>query len=551
MRVGIQWKVGGFLVAVLAVAFGVSTWVSTAQTTGLLESFGDQSGRLLRKSAFHGARNVFVSLETGTRGSLERGEMETFQTLLAELGSIPGVVEIGLADPSGKVVYATRRESIQQPLEREAFEEAAGTPGRVIEWEAGGDLLLLRSHQMEPDCVRCHEGAKPGDLAGVLYVRYSLKDLADARQEAAAFLARARKRGVVAGAVTGLAGLLAASAGVYLLLGARVRRPLVRLTERVREMASGEADLTHRLPASGRDEMGDLARAFNAFVENLQGLVREVLDTSEQVVEGSREILEASRASLGRAESQKERTEEAAASAQELNATVLEVARSAREAAAAAREASRTAEEGGRTVTQGVEGMDRVESRVRAIAGQVRELGERTAEIGEVMQVIDDIADQTNLLALNAAIEAARAGEHGRGFAVVADEVRKLSEKTAQATRKVRDTVAGIQEEVHRAVESVEEGLGDVERISTMVREGGEALEAIVSQAAQNAERVERIVEATEEQTVAVEGIGRNLDVIAGLASEVASGAEQTQVTAERLRERTERLQELMGRFRV
>ncbi len=551
MRMGIQWKVGGFLVLVLAAAFGVSTWVGTRQTTTLLEAFGQQSAELLRRSAHHGAQNVFMSLETGTQGSLERGEMETFQRLLDDLGSIPGVVEIGLADPSGKVVYASKAEALKPFPVREAFDRAAARPGELVQWEAGGDLLLLRAHRMDPDCVRCHEGARPGDLAGVLYVRYSLEDLAQARQEAAAFLARARKRGVTAGAVTGLAGLVAASVGVYLLLGARVRRPLVRLTERVREMASGEADLTHRLPASARDEMGDLARAFNAFVENLQGLVREVLDTSEQVVEGSREILEASRAALGRAESQRERTDEAAASAQELSATVLEVARSAREAAAAAREASQTAEAGGRTVTQGVEGMDRVESRVRAIAGQVRELGERTAEIGEVMQVIDDIADQTNLLALNAAIEAARAGEHGRGFAVVADEVRKLSEKTAQATRKVRQTVAGIQEEVHRAVDSVEEGLGDVERISTMVREGGRALEAIVSQAAQNAQRVERIVEATEEQTVAVEGIGRNLDAIAGLASDVASGAEQTQVTAERLRERTERLQELMGRFRV
>ena len=202
-------------------------------------------------------------------------------------------------------------------------------------------------------------------------------------------------------------------------------------------------------------------------------------------------------------------------------------------------------------MSEGVNGMDRVENRVRAMADQVRDLGRRTGEIGEVMQVIDDIADQTNLLALNAAIEAARAGEHGRGFAVVADEVRKLSEKTAQATRKVRDTVAGIQEEVHRAVESVEQGLEDVEQISCLVRQGGEALEAIVSRAAGNAERVERIVEATQEQTATVEGIGQNLDAIAGLASEVASGAEQTQVTAQRLRKRTERLQELMGRFRV
>ena len=548
---GIRTKVGGFLAGVLVLAFGISAWVSTVQCSGMLEAYGREAGRALRDEAHAQARNVFTSLEMGTRGSLERGEMKTFERMLRELGRIQGVLEIGLAGPDGKIAYSSRADRVRQALEPAWFRGAVTAAGRVSEEEAAGALTLLRAHRMESDCLRCHAEAAEGDLAGVLYVRYSLAGLERAEQASARFLARARRTGIVRGVTTGLAGLVVACLGVYLLLGARVRRPLIRLTERVQEMASGEADLTRRLPEDTRDEMGDVARAFNAFVANLQALVQEVLGTAEEVASGSREILAASASVLDRAEAQKDRTHASATSAEQMSATVAAVAREAHEAAETARAASETAEEGGSRVDQGVAGMDRVEERVRAIAAQVRDLGQRTGEIGVVMQVIDDISDQTNLLALNAAIEAARAGEHGRGFAVVADEVRKLSEKTAQATRQVRQTVAAIQQEASVAVGSVEQGLQEVEQSSVLVRRGGEALREIVAQIEQTAERVSRIATSTEEQSAAVGEISRNLDAIAGLASEVAAGVEQARATAERLGERTERLQGLMARFRV
>ncbi len=551
MAMGIRTKVGGFLAAVLVLAFGTSTWVSTVQCSRMLGEYGREAGRALRDEAYTQARNVFTSLEMGTRGSLERGEMETFERLLRDLGKIQGVLEIGLAGPDGKIAYSSHADRVRQALDPGWFRGAATAGGRVSEVEDAGALTLLRAHRMGRDCLRCHAEAAEGDLAGVLYVRYSLAGLVRAEQASARFLARARRAGIVRGVSTGLAGLAVACLGVYLLLGARVRRPLTGLTERVREMASGEADLTRRLPEGTRDEMGDLARAFNTFVANLQALVREVLGTAEEVASGSREILAASAAVLDRAEAQKDRTHASATSAEQMSATVSAVAREAHEAAEIARQASDTAEEGGGRVDQGVLGMDRVEERVRAIAAQVRDLGRRTGEIGAVMQVIEDISDQTNLLALNAAIEAARAGVHGRGFAVVADEVRKLSEKTARATRQVRETVAAIQQEASVAVGSVEQGLAEVEHSSALVRGGGEALREIVAQIEQTSERVARIATSTEEQSAAVGEISRNLDAIAGLASDVAAGVEQARATAERLGECTERLQDLMARFRV
>ncbi|GAB6063440.1 methyl-accepting chemotaxis protein [Deferrisoma palaeochoriense] len=550
MRIGIQLKVGGFLLGVLALAFGVSTWVATTRATRAMEELGRASALELADAAAAQARNVFTSLETGTKGSLERGEMDQFQHLLGDLGTIEGVIEIGLLDAQGVVDYASRPESVKQRFPRQEFERAAARKG-LTEMQREGEVVLLRSHTMTADCLRCHEEAKEGDLAGVLYVRYSLAHLARA-EEKTRHLVAASRRGIVAtGIVTGLSGLAVASLGTWFLLGLRVSRPIRALAARVDEMATGEADLTRRLPVKGRDEMAELAGAFNRFLANLQTLVREVLATAEAVAAGAEEILGASRAALEQAEAQKDRTHAAASSAEEMSATVLQVARDTQEAAATAQTASQTAEQGGTTVARGVEGMARVEDRVRAIAGQVRDLGARAEEIGTVMQVIEDIADQTNLLALNAAIEAARAGEHGRGFAVVADEVRKLAEKTGQATRRVRDTIAGIQTETGRAVASVEEGLGEVEASSALVRQGGEALREIVAQIEQTADRVSQIATATQQQSAAVEEISRNLDAVAELATRLAAAVEQTRGTAERLGSQTLSLKGLMARFTV
>ncbi len=550
MRIGIQVKAGGFLVAVLALSFGVSTWVATSRSTQALEEQARSNAEALRASALAQARNVFASLETGTKGSLERGEMDQFEDLLADLGKIGGVIEIGLLDPKGKIAYASRETSVGKPFDPAAFRRASTGSG-VAEVPGAGEIVLLRAHRMAADCLRCLDEAQPGDLAGVLYVRYSLADLVRAQQESRTFLVRARRASIATGVVTGLAGLLAAALGTWVLLGVQVGRPIRALTARVAEMATGEADLTRRLPVTSRDEMGELAAAFNAFLEKLQALIHEVLDTASQVTAGSREILEASRAALQQAEEQKDRTHAAATSAEEMSATVLQVARDAGDAADTARSASEIAETGGQTVESGMASMGRVEERVREIAAQVRDLGRRTGEIGAVMQVIDDIADQTNLLALNAAIEAARAGEHGRGFAVVADEVRKLSEKTAQATRQVRQTVAGIQKETEQAVASVEDGLREVEEASAQVRQGGQALAEIVARIEQTADRVAQIATATDEQSAAVGEISRNLDAVADLAATLAEAVEEARGTAERLGERTSRLQHLMERFTV
>jgi len=249
-------------------------------------------------------------------------------------------------------------------------------------------------------------------------------------------------------------------------------------------------------------------------------------------------------------ELQRERTSQAASAMDQVNASILDVARNAQQAATRADQSRDKAQQGSEVVGQAATAIAEVSALARDLKQNMGALGHQAEAIGAIMTVISDIADQTNLLALNAAIEAARAGEAGRGFAVVADEVRKLAEKTMHATREVGTAIAGIQTSTQRNMEGMDRAVAAVERVTTLADHSGSALAEIVHLADSSSDMVRGIAAASEQQSAASEQIGRSVEEISVISARTADGMARSRQALDRLSLQARDLQELITHMR-
>jgi methyl-accepting chemotaxis protein len=236
---------------------------------------------------------------------------------------------------------------------------------------------------------------------------------------------------------------------------------------------------------------------------------------------------------------------------QEMSSTVMQVSEHSSKAAAEARNAVETAQEGGNIVNEALTTMRSIADSVGATAEKIGELGKNSDQIGKIIAVIDDIADQTNLLALNAAIEAARAGEQGRGFAVVADEVRKLAERTTKATKEIAQMIETVQRETGTAVKQMEAGTKQVEAGVATTEKAGASLSAIIQAAQKVGDMVSQIATAATQQTSTAEEINTTVGKIAKISRESAGGAEQSAKACEELSNLALDLQQMVNRFEM
>ncbi|HLG44336.1 MAG TPA: methyl-accepting chemotaxis protein [Nitrospirales bacterium] len=330
-----------------------------------------------------------------------------------------------------------------------------------------------------------------------------------------------------------------------------VVHPIRMVNAALQDIAEGEGDLTKRLKVDGQDEVGRLCEGFNRFVDKLHHSIERVATTTAGLAAAAEELSNnATQLSKGGQE-QAQQAMQASAAVEEMSATVTEMAKNAQNVATTAQEASQAAGQGHEVVAGSIAGITRLAETVRASAERIHSLGQRSDQIGEIVRVIEDIADQTNLLALNAAIEAARAGEQGRGFAVVADEVRKLAERTTKATKEIGDTIRTIQADTTTAVNSMETGTHEAQEGMALANKAGERLTEIVGWVKTVTDMIQQMAAAIEEQSTASEQIAGNIEAVAAVSKRSEGGLTQvSQATAELARMAGD-LQTVVGGFKL
>jgi len=318
--------------------------------------------------------------------------------------------------------------------------------------------------------------------------------------------------------------------------------------EIARTVANG--DLSVSVKVDPRDS-GSILWAMKTMVESLRDLVSETVTISTGIASASSQLQATSDQIATGAEEVASQTSTVATASEEMASTSAEIAANCTSAAESSRRTSEYASTGAAVVNETIVGMGKIAERVKQTAATIDALGTRSEQIGEIIGTIEDIADQTNLLALNAAIEAARAGEQGRGFAVVADEVRALAERTTKATKEIGAMIKAIQSETGDAVRSMEEGVREVEKGAVSSQKSGESLQEILDQINEVNMQIHQIATAAEEQTATISEITTNIHQVTEVVHQSARGAEETSAAAAQLADQSQQLQNLVGKFRV
>ncbi len=492
------------------------------------------------------ARGVHEMTMAGLTGMMITGTIDQREVFLDQIKQLNIIKDLHVArgDAVARIFGAdTKSNRSLDPLEQRVLND--GKPYAEVDTVGGSSILRVitptfaAKDYLGKDCISCHQ-VPEGTVLGIVSMKVSLETV---ETENARFKL---KISLVAAGVSVLLLFV-----IYRFTRHFVTRPLERLSDSLDEIASGEGDLTRRLSVLSNDEIGRAAQSFNKMMENFCRMIRQIRESASQVSSQSRALSASARRVAASSAQQTENSDLAAAAVEAMVSRIDEISQSTERVHMNSRESLVRSEEGGRVLEQLGREMHNVEQAVSLMSSSASDFVRNTETINSITQEVKGIADQTNLLALNAAIEAARAGEAGRGFAVVADEVRKLAEQSARSANEIERITQALAAKSISVTQAIDESLKFIDLSKEAVRSVAEALRSEDGSVREVGRGLDEISLATGEQKRVSEGAVKEIEAIAGMARRNNDEVGQTSRAAEALDELAQSLQATVGRFKV
>ena len=398
---------------------------------------------------------------------------------------------------------------------------------------------LASKNYLGKDCTICHV-VPPGTVLGLVSMKISLDHVNSA-------VAEQRVKSLLAAFLVSIPLL----AFIYLFIRNFVTTPLEKMVLSLRDIASGEGDLTRRLEVRGKDEIGQAASVFNEMMAKFGELVRQVGESASQVSAAARDLASGAEQVATSSQQQNDNSTAAAAAVEQMVSSIASIAQSTENVHERSRESLRRSEEGNESLSHLIGEVSMVETTVQQIAEATIQFMHSSEKITHMTRQVKDIADQTNLLALNAAIEAARAGEQGRGFAVVADEVRKLAEKSASSASEIDTVTHTLAQQSDAVRQSIDEGLAHIASSLESVETVANVLAGATGSVTEVGHGLDAIATATDEQRRVSGNVAQNIELITAMARENSAAVEHTASAAHQLEALAANLQSAVGRFKT